>query len=76
MNSRVSQAVAAILSAQAAHASADAGPTDEAAATQPGRLSEVIVTAQRRAEHIQGPREPPRILDPPGRCLGGVVGAQ
>ncbi|MFL6600703.1 MAG: TonB-dependent receptor [Steroidobacteraceae bacterium] len=53
MNSRVSRAVAAILSAQAAHAWADAGPTGEAAATQPGDLSEVIVTAQRRVENIQ-----------------------
>jgi outer membrane receptor protein involved in Fe transport len=53
MNSRVSRAVAAILSAQAAHAWADAGPAGEAATTQSGGLSEVIVTAQRRVENMQ-----------------------
>jgi len=53
MNSRVSQAVAVIVSARAAHAWADAGPTSETAATQPGGLAEVIVTAQRRVENIQ-----------------------
>ena len=53
MNSRVSKAVTAILSAHAAHSWADAGagPTGEAAATV--GLSEVIVTAQRRAENVQ-----------------------
>ena len=53
MNRKVSRAVATILSAHAAHALADAGPTGEAAATESGGLGEVIVTAQRRAENIQ-----------------------
>jgi outer membrane receptor protein involved in Fe transport len=53
MNPRVSRAVAAILSAHAAQAWADAGPTGEAAATASTGLSEVIVTAQRRVENIQ-----------------------
>jgi len=53
MNPRVSRAVAAILSAHAAHAWAAAEPTGEAAATQPTALGEVIVTAQRRVENIQ-----------------------
>jgi len=53
MNARVSQAVAVILSTQSAHAWADAGPTGEAAGTQQGGLTEVIVTAQRRVENIQ-----------------------
>jgi iron complex outermembrane recepter protein len=53
MNSRVSRAVAAILSAHAAHAWADAAPTGEAGAAETGQLAEVIVTAERRAENIQ-----------------------
>src|SRR5215470_3188176 len=53
MNSRVSRAVAAILSAHAAHAWAGAGPSGEAAATESTGLGEVVVTAQRRVENIQ-----------------------
>jgi iron complex outermembrane receptor protein len=53
MNPRVSKAVAAILSAHAAHAWAAAGPTGEASPTESAGLSEVIVTAQRRVENIQ-----------------------
>src|SRR3979490_2839634 len=46
-NTRLSRAVAAILSAQAAHA--DAAPGTTAA----GALQEVIVTANRREENLQ-----------------------
>src|SRR5215831_10448796 len=54
MNPRVSRAVAAILSAHAAHAwGAGAGPSGEASPTESTGLSEVIVTAQRRVENIQ-----------------------
>jgi len=54
MNPRVSRAVAAILSAHAAHALADAAPpTGETSPTETLGLQEVIVTAERRAENIQ-----------------------
>src|ERR1700745_756266 len=53
MNPRVSRAVAAILSAHAAHAWAAAGPTGEATPTESAGLGEVIVTAQRRVENLQ-----------------------
>src|SRR6202049_1333053 len=52
-NSKVSRAVAAILTAQAAHAAWAAEPASEAPAASSGSLQEVIVTANRRTENMQ-----------------------
>src|ERR1700736_5010771 len=52
-NSKVSRAVAAILTAQAAHAAWAAEPASEAPAASSGSLQEVIVTANRRTENLQ-----------------------
>src|SRR5882762_8146391 len=52
-STKVSRAVAAILSAHAAHAVCAAEPAGETPSASAGGLQEVIVTANRRTENLQ-----------------------